>query len=433
MALSFYSGTFTITAGTGTQAVSGVGFQPKVVIAYWTRATANATFTAQESFGMGMAVDRVTDQQANTEFLNIDNVTTTDSAVAKVGTSFIRNIANVGAGMNVVAAISSFDSDGFTINKTTNDGTNLHIIKYMAIGGSDLEDAYLEEFTSPSGTTGNQAFTGVGFQGNLGLFWGMFGTAAGSESAADYEFHFGAAKSSSERAVVALWGNDGSTGTNQTESYLSDSSCLAIPNGGNLSFNQVADFVSWDSDGFTLNFTTSVGTGIRFYGLILKGTFQSAIAQQARPTSTGDQDVTTPGFQPTGVILAGTFATATATETVQGHLALGAGDGTNSHGVWVGESGGNPTDCNMYVSNANVYTQATNPSTIAAQASLAMLSTGYRLTWGTADATARLFLHVALSSAAVTGPNEPSVNDGVTVAEGTTMHMPIDVRMEKLS
>jgi hypothetical protein len=29
--------------------------------------------------------------------------------------------------------------------------------------------------------------------------------------------------------------------------------------------------------------------------------------------------------------------------------------------------------------------------------------------------------------------NAPSVNDGVTVAEGTTMHMPINVKMEKLS
>jgi hypothetical protein len=54
MALSFYSGTFTISAGTGTQAVTGVGFQPKVIIAYWTRATADATFTANQGFGFGV-------------------------------------------------------------------------------------------------------------------------------------------------------------------------------------------------------------------------------------------------------------------------------------------------------------------------------------------------------------------------------------------
>jgi hypothetical protein len=208
------------------------------------------------------------------------------------------------------------------------------------------------------------------------------------------------AKSATERAVVAVYGNDGSGSANQDESYINSSACFAIAEGGGPQIDNLADFVSWDADGFTLNYSANNLASRVFFGLILQGTFQAAIGTQARKiTTTGTQNVTTPGFQPVGVLIAGGFATASATETTQSHLVLGAFDGSRNQGTWNSSAASINTDCNMYASAANCYTQATNPSTVAAQASGSLAATGYDLDWTTVDANARLFCHLALASA----------------------------------
>jgi hypothetical protein len=401
MALSFFSGSFTIASGLGTQAVAGVGFQPRVVLAYWLRSTADQTFTAHAGIGMGVAVDRGTDQQSCIVCYNTDAVATSDSAQAKDTAAFIKNIASVGPGFNVIATIASFDSDGFTINKTTNDGTNLNIIKFVCLGGTDITDAFLLECTSPA-TAISQAYTGVGFEGNLAMFFGIRSSTSGTTSATGSSLFVGAATSSSSEMVVAAYANDNEAGAAYAESYVNSAACVAIGGGTSLAIRNLADFTSFDADGFTLNFSAVGIASVRFFALILKGTFQAAIGMQARTitAATVDQDVTTtPSFQPAGVLLAGTFATANATETGQAHLVLGAGDGTNSHGLWYGDAAADTSEVDSYTSGSNVYTQATNPSTVAAQASLSMISTGYRLNWTTTDANARVFGHVALGSA----------------------------------
>jgi hypothetical protein len=89
------------------------------------------------------------------------------------------------------------------------------------------------------------------------------------------------------------------------------------------------------------------------------------------------------------------------TETTEAHFSLGVGDGTNSHGIWAGDAASIASDTNQYVTDSNIYTQATNPATLAAQAALtAVGATGYTLNYGTADATARQVMQLALGSAA---------------------------------
>jgi hypothetical protein len=218
----------------------------------------------------------------------------------------------------------------------------------------------------------------------------------GGTSGGDGAMSLGAANGTAQ--FVAAIATDDNVGTgNNSESYIHSSSCLVVYQPGGTSVSNRASFTSFDADGFTLNFASN-GTSTSFRTLVLKGTFRSHIGTQARPTSTGNQDYTTT-FQPSAVMLLGTFATASATETVQAHWVMGVSDGTNSHGIWAGDAGSINTDANMYTSASNVYTQATNPSTLAAQTTLSTLSTGYRLPWATADANARLFSHIALASA----------------------------------
>jgi hypothetical protein len=199
-------------------------------------------------------------------------------------------------------------------------------------------------------------------------------------------------------------GDDGvTTGTNQSDSYISTTKLLPIVSGGGCLLAQHATFKTWDaSDGFTLTHTNGEGIARVFFGLILKGAYQAAVGSQARTTSGApvDQDVTSPGFQPSGLLLAGTFATANDTETTQGHMIIGAADGTDDQGTWCGDASTINTDCNMYSSSSKVYSQLTNPSTVAAQADASFISNGYRLGWTTTDANARRFWHLALASGA---------------------------------
>jgi hypothetical protein len=405
MALSFYSGTFTMTSGVTTQAVSGVGFQPKVILFYWTRATAEG-FVAGQAAGIGVAVDRATDQQSCISWFSTDGASPTSSVTHKSVADCIRNISAVTPAWNIIASISSFDSDGFTINKTTNDGTSLNIIKFMCWGGSDITDAHFAEYTGPTaGGTGNRAFTGVGFQGNFLMTLAMPRPATGgTTSNTDMALSIGAAVSSSNRACVSHWSDSGSssTGASQCESYFNSAKCLAIYNAGIGGVDHLADFVSFDSDGFTLNYSTAVTSSYRFFGLVLQGSFQAHVGTQARKvTTTGTVDYTSIGFQPVGLIVAGMFATADATETAGAHLCLGATDGTRQHSIAFQDAATISTDVNSYSNASNVYSQISNVTTVAAQAAWSSwLSNGYQLNWGTVDGNARQFMHVAFASAA---------------------------------
>jgi hypothetical protein len=405
MALEIATGSFQLRSGTGNQTVniSPTLTNIKAILFWWTRATADATFTADMAGGFGACVNTGgTPQQGNIAWWDDDNVGTTDAGLRKSITHVMHNLANGSSGYNNSATISSFGTSSFVINVDLNDDVNLPIIHYKCLGGSDITNAYFGEFAGPStGVTGNHALTGVGFQGDLGVFFGANFTGAGSQTASDLTFWLGAAHSASEEAALSMWLDDNTTSANRAESYISDSKCVAMPNAGNVRLENIGNFVSWDSDGFTINYTTVTVGPKQFFGLILKGTFQAHVGTQARKiTTTGTQDITTE-FQPVGIFLAGAFPTALDTETVEAHLTIGAAtSATDAHGTWNGDAATINSDCNLYSSADLCYVQATNPSTIAAAADLdSMQATGPRLNWTTVDANARLFWHLALGSA----------------------------------
>lgn len=407
-ALQVYAGTFTLTTGITTQTVSGIvdkdgnAFTPEVVIAWLDKNTAEATFSAHAAGSFGVAVDRDTDQQGFIAFYNTDNVAANDSLRCKRTDAFIAVIINASAcSYNLVASISSFGSGQFVINKTTNNDGSLPIVKYLALGGSDLEDAYLTEIIAPT-ETGSEVYTGFPWQGNLLMLFGLNFTSTGNQTGADMIPFFGFARSSSERAAMATFNDDPSASGN-AQSYISASKCLSIFDMSTQNIEVAADFTGWTSDGFELNYSSVFSFEKAIFALALKGTFQSSINVQARPTSTTTQDITT-GFPSVGGMIFGSFPKDPDldTEVNDNHISIGAFDQTRNHGKWWGNTWtGTATDVNMYSSATAVYTQATNPSTVAAQAAVsAILSNGHRLNFTTADGNARYYISLGLGSAA---------------------------------
>lgn len=402
MALDYYAGSFTITAtGTSPQSVTGVGFQPKVVIFYWTRNTADG-FQASASDGVGVSVDRGTDQHLCVTRHTLDNVATTDADYAKRVTVSIALQVSSG-GFNYLATVTTFGADGFTVTPSVNDNTSLSIIKFICLGGSDITDAYAAEFATTTGT-GSLGCTGVGFQGNLAFFLGGTLASTGNQSGSHSGMSVGVANGTTQAAMASrtLSGTT-ATGASQAQCFITASRCMLITR-GTTSSNITIDgsFTSFDTDGFTLNITKNLtGTAAGFIAVILKGTFQSSIGVQPRLSGTGDQEVTT-GFLPVGVFVGGTLATAVDTDTTESHFCMGAADGTRQHSVWTGDAATINTDANRYSSATTLYTQATNPSTVASQATLSSFAaTQFTMNFGTNDTAVRQIFHLALGSAVV--------------------------------
>ena len=97
-----------------------------------------------------------------------------------------------------------------------------------------------------------------------------------------------------------------------------------------------------------------------------------------------DQDVTAPGFQPRGVLLASFNEAATTAITADSELSVGGGDGTNEGTAWYQEKDAQlNTEANDSIVSTKALRLAESPTTVDSEADHSLLSTGFRLSWTT--------------------------------------------------
>ena len=428
MALTYVSGEFAIGAGTGNLVIdTGSGVEGKAVRFMWTRQTA-AGASAAYSGGEGWAVSST--KRCCLAWAGDDALATTNTARAFDGTRCIRLFSNGTPTQDGDADFVSFgtgaDAGKFTINRVTAFGVNI-LVKYEYYAGTDITGTHIEKFTGPAAAvTGNRTYTGTwGFTGKYYRF--MLGSSldtAETTGAADMAAGIGQAVSSTQRQVCAWADDDNTTHASRGEGYMDSGLCWASydPNaGGNPVVEDKADFVSSANNEFVLNHTLATNGSVQFFAVILGGTFQVALGQQARPTATGDQDITSPGFEPVGCSVVAGFPTANATETAKMHIIQGAGEATGTivdHAVTCAADATINTNDDMRTIDTKIYVQIDNAGTIIAQADLtAWLSNGFRWNWPTVDANARLYQWTAWGSAAAVGTLSVSVSDSMTVTE----------------
>lgn len=290
------------------------------------------------------------------------------------------------------ADLVSFDSDGATFNAGTVDG-NAYIANYHFLGGSDLTNAAVKSF-KPAAGTGNELQTGVGFQGDFGMFVhaGISGVSLPTdESRAD--FGIGFAKSSTKRGCLSC--------INVASLQATDKIWLKTSDG--TTTNMAADFVSWDADGFTYNRTTG-GTQRWISALVLKGG-QYDVGSDTQKTSTGTQAKTGVGFQPTGLLLASWgLASGAAWNGTQIRQCVGMASDTAARAA-ISRAKDNATTAQQKLDRSTVLQMMVEGTpTFPAIADLSSFdSDGYTLNWTTADATARQFIYAAFGSSPVAG------------------------------
>ncbi len=381
MALSTFVGSLTVPNATGNQATTGVGFLPKFVF-FWGNGysadgdTAGPTSRALASPYWGFGVSS-TSRVAMTE--GDDGVTANNTA-----TDATKCIKRISGSTTIFAAdLVTLDSDGFTLNWTTANATAF-VVNYLAVGGADLTNVFLQSFTSAAGT-GNQATTGVGFKPDAVWLMGA------DNSASNNSTNIGYAKSSSARATSSQAANATTGGCVQktTKAYTNLD--------GGSSVRCEADLVTLDSDGFTLNWTTANANTHTIYALCLKGP-AIAVGAFTQKTSTGSQSTTGVGFLPKGITVVSAGLTAGAGIASNQNCMTGAAASATQRGVVEYLAGSNSVSllnrAQLYRIDQDQF--AITTGVVLGSADLTSFDAdGFTLNYGTADATAREVIYLA--------------------------------------
>ena len=409
MALSSKVGTFTPPSGTGSYAVTGVGFQPKVLLLFFNKnqGTDNGGPLNQVvGQSIGFAAGSGSTQQVCAAW----NVRGDGSYTTSVRWQEGLCASGSSSGANVIyveASLTSFDADGFTLNFAT--ASVSFTAWYLALGGSDLTNAALTSLDTPT-SLGTQSVTGVGFEPDAVLF---LSSAFSSTATSGYQSNGGAPQLGvvgSPTADYAL-SNWGSTFAGTTNTYGRDDRAVVLVKDFSSAVWGDAVLDSFDASGFTIDWQTVSTEVTRLWALCLQGT-NITVGTTAQRTSTGTTAVTGLGYQPTALFMFSNGQVASSSNSnAAGMINVGGAAGaTNRQAATYGRAhnGSSTPGTTQTLSTSKValhHTPATSSptgSTLTADADLDSFdSDGFTLDWTTVDATARTWGWIAFGGAAV--------------------------------
>lgn len=371
------------TDGPGTQTVSGVGFQGKAILFWWTR---QSTIGKGSGLSSGIGFATASSQEYSVAWA-ADNGASPSNTGRHSSSDAIAILLNGTPALDGAADLVGFTSDGFTLNWVSNPNPAQATIIHYIILGPGIQQAYVGQFSGPaSGVTGSVSYTGVGFQGDAALFLGDLQTSLGDSVGG--EMAFGAATGGNQ-AAISMAIPDNST-TNPTRSLQTNQRILVMEDPA-LSIpktDQQAAFVSFNPDGFTLNHLQTATGGVVFWALVLKGGSYK-LNYLVRQNVTGPQSITGVGFQPDGVLLFSDMSTKLfGSEDSGAETSFGAGSVVGGvpvqDNVWGGENDAqNPTHANVFTTTAQVITDL-SLSSQATQNAAKYKSTdpdGFTLNW----------------------------------------------------
>jgi hypothetical protein len=346
-----------------------------------------------------------------------DNLATTDVAVGTTNALCLRVITDATTPtVDSEADFVDFTTGGagrFTIN-ITNAPAAADVVHYIMICDTDITNAIVLQKAMAT-AIGSVGVTGAGFKPDFALFFGTNQTANGNTTG--HGCFMGAASSASKQGS-ASWNNaDASTMTTHVEHYHSIVNAIAFT--APSAINAVANLTSFDSDGYTLNWTDGAGSAWLYYALCVKGATWS-VDSFLCPAATGDTAVTT-NFTPKGVFFFGTGkTTAVATEGVESSFCLGAMGQSpiEELAVWYGGDDTINSDENRNNSTSKCVLACTNPSTVAADADAKTLdANGWTITWTTVLNTARFFAVAVGNTLNIVGVTKDSAGSALATCD----------------
>lgn len=279
--MTMKTGTFTGSTSTGNQAITGLGFQPTLVMIVGTSHAA----VDSETTGYGIQCFGVSD--GTTDFGTYTRHFGTGSSFVWNDLKIITMKADGGAAATRTheATVASLDSDGFTLNWTTTDSTTI-IYHYVAYDFPDVK--VLTGLTSNT-SIGTKAYTGAGFQPNFMWLTGTLHQTDAPFASSTSLFSVGVTDGTNE-ANCSFNGSTGSISSHAFSGAFGSTTYID------------ADFSSFDSDGFTLNWTQVAETRY-FCAVCIRTDDNIACGTTTISTTDTTKAVTGVGFLP----VAGTF------------------------------------------------------------------------------------------------------------------------------
>lgn len=255
------------------------------------------------------------------------------------------------------------------------------------------------------GATGNQAYTGIGFQGKLLIIHAVARPNGNTHTgdSAPASLMVGAAKDSTHRWVhQGVSANASATANVQNSRSVTGVICVRTA-GGTLQL--FADFVSWDADGFTLNWSTIAAgdTAREFVCTVIGGSDVSVdVGTGTAGAATGNKAYTGVGFQPnTLIIVDSRLNTTESSSNTFWRPQMGFADSAGNMGAW----GGNSHDAVDPTATASI--QSTGDITIGTgttsgavdrRATLVSYNAdGFTLNWSNVDFPSSFFGYIALN------------------------------------
>jgi hypothetical protein len=404
MALSAATGTLNVTTASAgnTVAVSGLGFQPSCLIFFWSGRTATGSGRASQQRGFGVAVSPTERWAVASQ--SVDAAASADTDAAHSESNCIITIDTAGA-ITGTMDLQSFDSGGFTLVIDAAFAAN-YLVHYLALGGSSLTGAKTGRFTATGTAPVTQSVTvDTGFTPTCVLFASTNHAANPPASQIDSRLGLGAMTGSTEEGA---WtgGSNSAANTMQTMSYCYGSECIALANSTMASVSERAEFSSFDTNGFTINWLERA-TAARIYYLALKGVdafIGNLLTQTDTTTAIAESGF---GFRPSAVMAVSHGQAQSTQDTAQDHDMLSVGFAVSASARTCGtthdEDGIADSQVTLAASTAAVYENIdTSNAVVGAMDVQSFDSDGFTCIMDDADPSQAFVWYLALGPAAVT-------------------------------
>lgn len=412
---------------TGNQTISPPGGDPglgaaKAVIFFGVCLTADGA-GAHARFFMGAAEAGGGDGHAT--FTSDDNAgtgigggTLADSAAIKIQTAATTPTTDA------IATVTTWNSDGSIVVNWSDAPSSAWRLHGLILYGSDITNTAVGLVTTSTGT-GSKSVTGLGFQPDFVLRFGIAASTEGRSNGAHFDWCMFTASDQVAGGLLTIE----NTTMNNDVAQRSGRSFWSPSSAGATLFD--VTLTSMDSGGWTENWAVNAGSS-RYIYLAIKGP-RVKVGLETKPTSATNKDTTAPGFPAAGGLMfswgqvASTSIDASSAECAK--QSVGAWDDQGNEGsVWFGD------DDNIATSESNMRTSATKglqftsnfTGTVDAEADFSEHASGFSANWTTADAVASEFAYAvfgansASGSSAQTLPSLTQAASGSSLATGTS-------------
>lgn len=266
---------FNCPTTTGSQATTGVGFKPDAVILFTVLISTTPPSVTQYSLpSFGFATQNLDQATVNgrgepaISITNNEKTQRTDNIidVTNGGVSFAR------------ASITSFDSDGFTLNWTTAP-TSARSMWALCLKGGRYNVGAFNQKTS----TGTDQINGIGFKPKA-LLLASFNNVATTSIVANQHMSIGIVSDQTNRGCI-WYGDQDNIETSIADSDLDRTKVIKMMTEGTPTTNAAADLSSFDSDGFTIDWTTADATARQIVYLAFGSSTEENSGGQFQPGS----------------------------------------------------------------------------------------------------------------------------------------------------